>query len=79
MYITALKRFRAMLPWKKVVPMSLHQKSLGLAVIGNCYSKLLMPFYLAFLMKCKNRCVWADPAGIILELVRYTQVVKLQT
>ena len=38
-----------------------------------------MPFYLTFLMKYKYRYVWANPEGIILELVRYTQVVKLQT
>ena len=42
----------AMLPWK-VVLISLHQKWLGLAVMGKYHSILLMLFNLAFLMKCK--------------------------
>ena len=43
----------AMLPWKKVVLIFVHQKWLGLADMGNYHSELLMLFNLAFLMKCK--------------------------
>ena len=43
----------AMLPWKKVVLIFLHQKWLGLAVMGKYHSKHLMLLNLAFLMKCK--------------------------
>ena len=42
----------AMLPWEKVVSIFLHQKWLGLAVMGKYHSELLMLFNLAFLMKC---------------------------
>ena len=38
---------------KKVVLIFLHQKGLGLVVIGKYHPKLLMLFNLAFLMKCK--------------------------
>ena len=38
---------------EKVVLISLHQKRLGLAVMGKYHSILLMLFNLAFLMKCK--------------------------
>ena len=44
----------AMLLWKKVVIIFLHQKWLGLAFMDKYHSKLLMLFNLAFLMKCKN-------------------------
>ena len=43
----------AMLPWKKIVLIFLHQKWLGHAVMGKYHSELLMLFNLAFLMKCK--------------------------
>ena len=38
---------------EKVILIVLHQKWLGLAVMGKYYSKLLMLFNLAFLIKCK--------------------------
>ena len=40
---------------EKVVLKSLHQKWLGLAVMGKYHSILLMLFNLAFLMKCKYK------------------------
>ena len=49
----------AMLPWKKVVLLLLHQKWLGLAVKGKYHSKVLMLFNLAFLMKCKYRGLYS--------------------
>ena len=54
----------AMLPWKKVVPIFLHQKWIGLAVIDKYHSELLMLFNLAFLMKCKYNLFNVPPKSI---------------
>ena len=43
----------AMMPWKKVVLIFLHQNWLGLAVMGKYHTELRMFLNLAFLMKCK--------------------------
>ena len=54
----------AMLTWKKVVPIFLHQKWIGLAVMGKYHSELLMLFNLAFLMKCKYILFNVPPKSI---------------
>ena len=45
---------------EKVVLKSLHQKWLGLAVMGKYHSILLMLFNLAFLMKCKYKSLLTE-------------------
>ena len=51
----------AMLPWEKKVLIFLHQKLLGLAVMGKYHSKLPMLLNLAFLMKCKYIVLFKTP------------------
>ena len=60
-----------MLPWKKVVLIFLHQKWLGLAVMGKYHSKRLMLFNLAFLTKCKYK---ADTSSRIIQHFHWTYI-----